>query len=140
MVPSAATFGDALHCARLAEEHTKQILEIHKNREEKGFPKKQVVAESSKKKPVAEVPFKMPGRGCFRCGSQCHRARECPQRKPPGKSLGKPPATISIVTAEGGGESLDTKCMRLHKEMAAAEHQRLLGSCESGACVDMVSG
>ena len=83
VVPSAATFGDALHCARLAEEHARQISEIHKDRGDKAFPKKQSPAGSSEKELVVDPPPKTPSRGCFKCGSQRHRARECPQRKQP---------------------------------------------------------
>ena len=131
VVPSATTFGDALHRAGLAEEHDRQITEIHRGRVDKSQPKKKAPVGNTEE-PVPDPVPKTPGKGCFRCGSQRHRARECPQRRPPSETPGKP-ATRLLVIASGSSESLDAKCARLHEELAVAEHQRLLSSYVASA-------
>ena len=63
----------------------------------------------------------------FRCGVQQHAQgsgllTEEPPREVPGN-----PTTSSMEIATGStAESLDTKCVLLQKELAVAEHQRLV--------------
>ena len=100
VLPSAATFSDALHQARLAEEQHRQLDELHKGRQlERPQPKKttektadpgnaggdDVEKQTSSTLPSSSTVSR-PLR-CFKCGSLHHKARECPLRQPPSPLL-----------------------------------------------------
>ena len=142
VLPSAATFSDALHQARLAEEQHKQLGEIHKGRvQERPQPKKATGKPTDPASATGETtqsgtsstPTSTASRlgRCFKCGSLRHKARECPQRQPPTESSGRAgtrTATSSTVTAarNSPAESLEDRCARLQKEWRTAEHQSCL--------------
>ena len=142
VVPSAENFGDALHQARLAEEHDKQISEIRKERSErppfKSAPLKPVTEEPLvRKDPASTTTGSIAGRSCFRCGSTRHKARECQQKKPPDETTGRP-LTSSQVTVSG--ETEDSRCARLQQEWLSAEHQRMMSAYKDSADVGVVTG
>ena len=143
VLPSAATFADALHQARAAEEHAKQLNEIHKGTSKASTPRTTGAASGGPSEPRSNPPkttepanvaptsrTSMRGR-CHGCGSLRHRVRECPQRQPPSEARGRDGgATSSVVTAavetqDQDGESLDDRCRRLREEWMAAEHQKM---------------
>ena len=135
VLPSAATFSDALHQARLAEEQSRQLSELHKGRLQERTQPKKVTWKATEPKsaggetiqretsgtptPTTSRP-REPGR-CYRCGSLRHKARECPQRQTPTESpvrAGTRAATSSSVTAapSSQAESLEDKCLRLQQD------------------------
>ena len=156
VLPSAATFSDALHQARLAEEQHKQLGEIHKGRvQERPQPKKATGKPTDPASATGETtqsgtsstPTSTASRlgRCFRCGSLRHKARECPQRQPPTESSGRAgtrTATSSTVTAarNSPAESLEDRCARLQKEWRTAEHQRMSADYQTYAEVGKVTG
>ncbi len=141
VVPSASTFADALHKARVVEEHDRQLAEIHKGRMDRGdksFLKKAVKPTLKAVTPSDSPPKVQQGRGCFKCGSLRHRAYACPQRKPPTETPGKAaPAPSNQVT---GAELLDQRCAQLQAELAEVEHRRMLGDYGGNVGVDTVTG
>jgi len=94
VLPSATTFSDALHQARLAEEQHKQLGELHKGRlQERTLPKKTAGKTTDSGSAGGETTpnetssstFSTTSRvgRCFKCGSHHDKARECLQRQPP---------------------------------------------------------
>ena len=158
VLPSAATFSDALHQARLAEEQHRQLDELHKGRQlERPQPKKttektadpgnaggdDVEKQTSSILPSSSTVSR-PLR-CFKCGSLHHKARECPLRQPPTESPGRAgtrTATSSTVTAahNSSPEPLRDRCLRLQKEWTTAEHQRMTADYQTYAKVGKVTG
>ena len=156
VLPSAATFSDALHQARLAEEQHKQLGEIHKGRvQERPQPKKATgkptdpgsATGETTQSGTSSTPTSTASRlgRCFKCGSLRHKARECPQRQPPTESSGRAGTrtpTSSTVTAarNSPAESLEDRCPRLQKEWRTAEHQRMSADYQTYAEVGKVTG
>jgi len=72
-----------------------------------------------------------------RCGSQHHRAQECPQRKPPGEASGKLAPSNQVAASD---ETLDARYAELQAELAEIEHRRMMGGYTGCVGVDLVSG
>ena len=159
VLPSAATFSDALHQARLAEEQSRQLGELHRGRLQERTQPKKVTWKATESKsaggetiqretsgtptPTMSRP-REPGR-CYRCGSLRHKARECPQRQTPTESpvrAGTRAATSSSVTAapSSQAESLEDRCLRLQQEWTAAEHQRMSADYQTYTEIGRVTG
>lgn len=124
------------------EEQDKQLAEIHKNRVDRSADKpppkkgtKPPEGGTEKHSPV-DAPAKAQGRGCFRCGSQRHRARECPHWKPPGEASGRLAPSNQVVASD---ETLDVRYAELQAELAEIEHRRMKGGYTGCVGVDLVS-
>lgn len=72
---------------------------------------------------VTDPHKKVSGKGYYRCASQCHWARMCPQRKPT-ETPGKPATSSVVMTTEK--ESMSERCERFRKELMMAEHQKMM--------------
>ena len=103
VMQSVSTFADALHQARAVEEQEKQLSEMHKGHLSNVRPPPQSLRSSvpsrgdsdstrgthrsqsgtldSARSPTGSR-LKESGQ-CYRCGSYRHKARDCPQRRPP---------------------------------------------------------
>ncbi len=124
VLPSAETFADALHQARAAEEQDRQLGEMHLTRGGLPRPKGQPDKVQRRGEPPAAVrerdtlapPNPSTGK-CFRYKSTRHKARDCPQRKPPGEAHGcdgsRAGSNLAVLADPAASECLDRQCQRL---------------------------
>ncbi len=164
VLPSAKTFTDALRQARAAEEQERQLTTLHRPGARPGEssshtspkvlqPRKETSESgeaASKSGETGRLEARRPQGGlqCFQCGSNNHKARECPQRKPPSETPGKVRTTSTHLASNSaistskpqGIETLEDRCQRLQQEWAEAKFTRLCQVYEAGAEVDQVTG
>ena len=139
VLPSASSFGDALHQARLAEEQHKQLNELYsRHSTDKVQPRKPSGKEESSKDGNSETTRPVPPKDiwhCTICGSLHHKARDCRQRQHSSEAPGRDrtrTSTSSVITAE----TLEDHCKRLQEEWTAAECQKMARKYQSYAGVD----
>ena len=161
VLPSAATFADALHQVRAAEEQDTLLGELHPGHPpDKSSDKPPPSRSSSQNRSVgggdsergsdlrtSDTRRGVRPRRCYICHSLQHQTYECPQRNDPSEASGwdcsrQKTATSSAVSAARTieGESLSEQCERLQQEWAAAERQRMSKEYHSSAGIDEVTG
>ena len=145
VVPSALTFADALHQARLAEDQDQQLSELHQGRpQEPKKPTEKPHSQGERRDAPARGEDSRDQRGlargsgprCFKCGSRGHKLATCPQRGRPREAPGREQATSSAITV-APGETLEDRSRRLQEELVDVEYQRM---AQAYAGVDSVTG
>ena len=108
VLPSATTFSDALHQARLAEDQDRQLQEMHKSSrplERKKAPEKTTLPEEKGvEKNLRDLTSKdkkdtsRDGPRCYKCHSRQHKFAECPLRNRTSQETPSRGSTNSAVT------------------------------------------
>ena len=165
VLPSAATFADALHQARAAEEQERQLAELHKAKPNKkessgsSMPPKQTPkyypsrthgsetttpSENSNHKPGVKSSRPRAQIQCYSCGGFGHRAAQCRRRSPSeatGRSGRGEVATNQVGSTDTRpAEHLSEKCQRLQEEWTEAEFARMRACYDQSLEVSNVAG
>ena len=122
MVPSAKTFEDALHQARLAEEQGQQMSAIQRDR---GYGSSSRVSNNTENNSTSSqvtTPTPRPdAKACFKCGSRHHKATQCPLDQPPAETPRRSQQSTNAIGMTVEAETLDARCTRLREELTTAE-------------------
>ena len=97
-LPSTKDFGDCFHQTRAAEEHERQLNEIHRT-QSTDQPRSsesitRIPRETSRPRSTEHLSSSRRNQQCGKCGSTHRRQRDCQQEHPPSESTG---ATLIVA-------------------------------------------